>query len=458
MCHAFLAVKESGERLSHAVGCAFAICLEKKQRRERDALQLEASDDRPTFARVGSFRPATLAERLLDPQSTIVVDPVPKSNNMSSTSPTTITRVSSPVNHIGAIPRPHASPSIIERQGSLRIFPKLQENSPFKRDLSLRLEGVPSNVRRLTGIVQSVPIAEEPDTEFEPTKLGIFAKNNERPEKSELVTACSTSNWSQPMVVASSSSNLPIMNGLTVVTQSFVPSSQFTSDFNLDPRTSQAFIPPIISDPFSAAPINPATIQRHYQMELQQQHQQITGSSLLSSKAPTTVVSTISSTPTSPFLGGPPIAAPTVSTNTFNSSPWAVTYPQMQQFNKSIIQYSSNLPSFPTATVNSQTNLTYPSNGALKSGSTNPWSSSIGLIDGKNISNANWQPSSPSSLPPALLPPEPDCLSDPFDLGWVDRATAGVSNTSSGRGISNPFLIANGGGDDILNSNVSSVH
>ncbi|CAH8514851.1 unnamed protein product [Schistosoma margrebowiei] len=463
MCHAFLAVKESGERLSHAVGCAFAICLEKKQRRERDALQLEASDDRPTFARVGSFRPATLAERLLDPQSTIVVDPVPKPNNISSTSPTTITRVSSPVNHTGAIPRPHASPSIIERQGSLRIFPKLQENSPFKRDLSLRLEGVPSNVRRLTGIIQSAPIAEEPDTEFEPTKLGVFAKNNGRPEKNELVTVCSTSNCSPPIVVASSSSNLSIMNGLTAVTQSFVPNSQFTSDFNLDPRTSQAFIPPIISDPFSAAPINPATIQRHYQMELQQQtaqqqHQQITGSSLLGSKAPTAVVSTISSTPTSPFLGGPPIAAPTVSTNTFNSSPWAVTYPQMQQFNKSIIQYSSNLPSSPTGTVNSQTNLTYPSNGVLKSGSTNPWSSSIGLIDGRNVSNANWQPSSPSSLPPALLPPEPDCLSDPFDLGWVDRATAGVSNTSSGRGISNPFLIANGGGDDIPNSNASSVH
>ncbi|VDP35979.1 unnamed protein product [Schistosoma margrebowiei] len=186
------------------------------------------------------------------------------------------------------------------------------------------------------------------------------------------------------------------------------------------------------------------------QQTAQQQHQQITDSSLLSSKAPTAVVSTISSTPTSPFLGGPPIAAPTVST-----SSWAVTYPQMQQFNKSIIQYSSNLPSSPIGAVNSQTNLTYPSNGVLKSGSTNPWSSSIGLIDGRNVSNANWQPSSPSSSPPALLPPVPDCLSDPFDLG---RATAGVSNTSSGRGISNPFLIANGGGDDIRNPNALSVH
>ena len=35
MCHGFLAVGDSGERLSHAVGCAFAICLERKQMREK---------------------------------------------------------------------------------------------------------------------------------------------------------------------------------------------------------------------------------------------------------------------------------------------------------------------------------------------------------------------------------------------------------------------------------------
>ncbi|VEL28065.1 unnamed protein product, partial [Protopolystoma xenopodis] len=56
MCHAFLAVKGTGERLSHAVGCAFAICLEKKQKREREALQVAFSDDRTSFARMGSFR------------------------------------------------------------------------------------------------------------------------------------------------------------------------------------------------------------------------------------------------------------------------------------------------------------------------------------------------------------------------------------------------------------------
>ena len=34
-----LAVGDSGERLSHAVGCAFAICLEKKQLREKVSIE-----------------------------------------------------------------------------------------------------------------------------------------------------------------------------------------------------------------------------------------------------------------------------------------------------------------------------------------------------------------------------------------------------------------------------------
>ena len=37
MCHGFLAVGDTGERLSHAVGCAFAICLDKKQQREKES-------------------------------------------------------------------------------------------------------------------------------------------------------------------------------------------------------------------------------------------------------------------------------------------------------------------------------------------------------------------------------------------------------------------------------------
>lgn len=37
-----------------------------------------------------------------------------------------------------AIERPHATPQLLERQGSCRIFRGLNQNSPFKRQLSLR--------------------------------------------------------------------------------------------------------------------------------------------------------------------------------------------------------------------------------------------------------------------------------------------------------------------------------
>ncbi|VDD74690.1 unnamed protein product [Mesocestoides corti] len=126
MCHAFLAVKESGERLSHAVGCAFAICLEKKQKRERDAVQATYTNDDSTFIRMSSFR---LSERLLDPQSAIVVDNnvnMPTKSHLGDTTadneavaPLEVGAdkiVSLPKPLSGAIPRPRANPSLIERQ------------------------------------------------------------------------------------------------------------------------------------------------------------------------------------------------------------------------------------------------------------------------------------------------------------------------------------------------------
>ncbi|VDQ04296.1 unnamed protein product [Trichobilharzia regenti] len=91
----------------------------------------------------------------------------------------------------------------------------------------------------------------------------------------------------------------------------------------------------------------------------------------------------------------------------------------------------------------------------ISSTSTNPWSSFSGINNTNNDNDNTWLTSSASglavassSLTPGLLPPEPDCLSDPFDLGWVDRATASVvsvsSNTSStDKTLSNPFVITN---------------
>ena len=54
-----------GERLSHAVGCAFAACLEKKQKREKETgVTVTYDKNRTTFTREGSFRVQTLTEQI----------------------------------------------------------------------------------------------------------------------------------------------------------------------------------------------------------------------------------------------------------------------------------------------------------------------------------------------------------------------------------------------------------
>ncbi|KAJ6646426.1 Protein numb [Pseudolycoriella hygida] len=136
MCHGFLANKDSGERLSHAVGCAFAVCLERKQRRDKECgVTMTFDMKNSTFTRSGSFRQQSLTERLAnnersaDPPSAIV-PPQPKPHNPF------------------AIERPHATPSMLERQGSFRAFNALSTQSPFKRQMSLRINDLPSNAER----------------------------------------------------------------------------------------------------------------------------------------------------------------------------------------------------------------------------------------------------------------------------------------------------------------------
>ncbi|XP_015440294.1 PREDICTED: protein numb [Dufourea novaeangliae] len=132
MCHGFLALKESGERLSHAVGCAFAACLERKQRRDKECGVTMTFDSKTsTFTRSGSFRQPSLTERLQDSRERAVDVPPVK-------------QVYNPF----AIERPHATPSMLERQGSFRGFTQLNQASPFKRQLSLRVNDLPSNLER----------------------------------------------------------------------------------------------------------------------------------------------------------------------------------------------------------------------------------------------------------------------------------------------------------------------
>ena len=137
LCHGFMAVKDSGERLSHAVGCAFAICLEKKQRRDKEcAVQMQYDHHQNTFTRFGSFRQGTITDRLQDPQN---FKPLDLDKPASS---------SAPVENPNAVARPKASDLMFLRQASYRGLGKLSDNSPFKRQFSLRLSELPSTLAR----------------------------------------------------------------------------------------------------------------------------------------------------------------------------------------------------------------------------------------------------------------------------------------------------------------------
>ncbi|XP_068194325.1 protein numb homolog isoform X2 [Antennarius striatus] len=169
ICHCFMAIKDSGERLSHAVGCAFAACLERKQKREKECGVTATFDaNRTTFTREGSFRVTTATEaaereevmrQLQDTKKE--ADAIVAGNSATSLTNSSVHQTggslsptSSPppsVSALGpqAIPRRHAPADVIARQGSFRGFPALsQKTSPFKRQMSLRMNELPSTMQR----------------------------------------------------------------------------------------------------------------------------------------------------------------------------------------------------------------------------------------------------------------------------------------------------------------------
>ncbi|XP_078714726.1 numb-like protein isoform X1 [Lampetra fluviatilis] len=218
MCHCFMAARDSqGERLSHAVGCAFTVCLERKQRREKECGVTATFDvDRTSFMREGSFRGArspggltadgsggadgvhrhhhrhhhrgggggseddkpasdcgvangalcTASDR---PRPAVETAPSPDGRSPPATpspssppSPATATAAGVVVAAAAAgswgaatcaIPRRRAPLEQMARQGSFRGFPALvQGSSPFKRQLSLRLDELPSTLQRRSGL------------------------------------------------------------------------------------------------------------------------------------------------------------------------------------------------------------------------------------------------------------------------------------------------------------------
>ncbi|XP_012580038.1 PREDICTED: protein numb homolog isoform X2 [Condylura cristata] len=166
ICHCFMAVKDTGERLSHAVGCAFAACLERKQKREKECGVTATFDaSRTTFTREGSFRVTTATEQAEREEIMKQIQDAKKDKTVGSsvipgntvpspsspTSPTSDATASLEMNNPHAIPRRHAPIEQLARQGSFRGFPALsQKMSPFKRQLSLRINELPSTMQRKT--------------------------------------------------------------------------------------------------------------------------------------------------------------------------------------------------------------------------------------------------------------------------------------------------------------------
>ncbi|KAI2656103.1 Numb-like protein [Labeo rohita] len=161
MCHCFMALKDSGERLSHAVGCAFAACLERKQRREKECGVTASFDaSRTSFVREGSFRVSSAGQQ--SDREDIMKQMQDKKKEACGISAMPPGNASPPEGAASpgeraepggphAIPRRHAPIEQLVRQGSFRGFPQLsQKNSPFKRQLSLRLNDLPSTLQRKT--------------------------------------------------------------------------------------------------------------------------------------------------------------------------------------------------------------------------------------------------------------------------------------------------------------------
>ncbi|KRZ58745.1 Numb-related protein 1, partial [Trichinella nativa] len=209
MCHGFHAIRESGERLSHAVGCAFAVCLERKQKRDRELSNVQLVSSSSTTASGGnSTGTSTTSQQLLNGgTSTACTDSISKSSttavaasiitpagaisdgktafprhnfrylslrdrlydpqNFKPTEPPPIKVVDCP----HAIARPQPNRSLFERQSSVRLLASSPlDTGSFRRFNSLRLTTTntltPTDLPYISSDISNKPIAEEESQDF----------------------------------------------------------------------------------------------------------------------------------------------------------------------------------------------------------------------------------------------------------------------------------------------------
>ena len=186
LCHGFMSRRDSGERLSHAVGVAFAVCLENKQAREREGVTSTYNEEDGTFTRFGSFRQGTITERLQNPQE------------FKESAEKNIEVVENPF----AIARPRPG----DARASMRAIGIKGAASPFKRGgqeySSLRVNELPSNISRkeksrVSLILEENFENEETKNEINEMILQMSKAKTEEPKLEELMTTSVTSDFSE---------------------------------------------------------------------------------------------------------------------------------------------------------------------------------------------------------------------------------------------------------------------
>ena len=189
LCHGFMSRKESGERLSHAVGVAFAVCLENKQAREREGVTSTYNEEDGTFTRFGSFRQGTITERLQNPQE--FKESVEKNVEI--------------VENPFAIARPRPG----DARASMRAI-GIKGASPFKRGnqeySSLRVNELPSNISRkeksrVSLILEENFENEETKNEINEMILQMSKVKAEEKKSEELMATSVTSDFSESSTV-----------------------------------------------------------------------------------------------------------------------------------------------------------------------------------------------------------------------------------------------------------------
>ena len=384
MCHAFMAVGDSGERLSHAVGCAFGICLEYKQKRDKTNVSVNYDSKEASFTRHGSFRVGTMTERLADPQAL-----------KPSESPAARHEGSSPEENQFAVSRPKATELMYQRQASYRGLANLSGASPFKRaggQLSL-----PACARERRGLARKS--REEQDTiledlELPPSNLELLAEvGNELNHGLDLLT--SDAPYSMGSEGVSGTVSMSGASGSSTPAMQAV--EEGSSTYSMSPPPS--LLQPIRLHALPETPDSEANPWDH-----------------------------VPDQPTSPRD-----LPPTVPTNTAGDSWISATTNSTNMFNFELGTKMSSLVSSEPPQQMLSVDSHIKSSTGTSSGFNSP--TSTNSSSGVQTSGDVWQSSMQTSI-----------LEDPFDADWAAIATRNSSvleeKSASRPGSTNPFLQA----------------